>query len=98
MVRALSLLSPILLLLLTPLAQAAPEADLWQRWTAHDPASDETIDHQSWSDFIDRYRRMGPEGVARIDYGGVEPAARRRLQRYIDRLADVAISEYNRAV
>jgi hypothetical protein len=98
MVRALFLLSPLLLLLLTPLAQAAPEADLWQRWTAHDPASDETIDHQGWSDFIDRYRRMGPEGVARIDYGGVEPAARRRLQRYIDRLADVAISEYNRAV
>ncbi|PSQ91564.1 MAG: DUF547 domain-containing protein, partial [Proteobacteria bacterium SW_6_67_9] len=63
--------------------QAAPEADLWPRWTEHDSDSSETIDHSAWSRFIDKYRSMGPDGVARIDYAAVSSADRERLSDYV---------------
>ena len=33
-------------------AAAAPEAELWARWTAHDPASTATIDHSAWDGLL----------------------------------------------
>ena len=29
-------------------AAAAPRAELWERWTAHDPRSQATVDHAAW--------------------------------------------------
>ncbi len=77
-------------------ATAAPEADLWERWTAHDDSSEATIDHAAWTEFLGKYLREDDEDVTRLDYGGVEAADRERLDRYIARLADVPISEYSR--
>lgn len=79
-------------------ASAAPEAERWPRWEAHEPGSEATIDHRAWTRFLGRYRQMGPDGVARIDYGGVSSADHRALQAYIDRLAGLAISDYSRPV
>lgn len=44
-------------------ARAAPQADLWPRWQAHDPASTATIDHDAWGRFLDRYLARGDDGV-----------------------------------
>ena len=92
MVRALALL----LLVLTALpAWAAPKADLWQRWTAHDPASALEIDHGDWDDFLKRHRVSGADDIARFDYGRAR-AERGALDLYLGGLAMVPVSRLNR--
>lgn len=83
-------------LLISHSAVAAPEADLWERWTAHDDTSGETIDHTAWTDFLGKYLQEGDEDVTRLDYGGVDAGDRDRLDRYIERLAGIPISDYSR--
>ena len=97
--RAIVRFLPLWILLITAsAAHAAPEAELWARWTAHDPAAQATIDHGPWTAFLERHRRMGPNGVARLDYGGVDADARKHLQGYIDHLADQDIGRFSRPV
>ena len=76
-------------------AGAAPEAELWERWTAHDPASTETIDHSAWDGILERFVAPGPDGVARFAYAA---AARDRaaLDAYVDSLARTPVSRYAR--
>jgi Protein of unknown function, DUF547 len=94
------LLIPILGLLLalagTP-GHAAPRAEVWHRWEAHDPASVRHIDHLDWEAFLTRYLRIGADGVHRVAYGQVTAANRMRLDDYIARLAAVPIGTYDRA-
>jgi Protein of unknown function, DUF547 len=78
-------------------AQAAPRAELWDRWAAHDPASTRHIHHVEWDTLLTRYVRIGSDGVHRVAYGAVTPDDRERLAAYVDRLAAVPISTYNRA-
>jgi hypothetical protein len=78
-------------------AQAGPRAELWERWTAHDPASMRHIDHGKWDAFLKRYLRIGADGVHRVAYSQVTPADRARLDDYIASLSAVAIDEYSRA-
>ena len=78
---------------------AAPEADLWPRWEAHDPDSTESIDHSAWSEWLAEYRQpAGDDGVARLDYARAKDQGREALSDYIDHLSDIAISDYNRNV
>jgi hypothetical protein len=77
-------------------AQAAPRAELWERWLAHDPASILRIDHDEWDAFLVRYLRIGADGVHRVAYGEVEPGDRAGLEQYIARLAALPISAYSR--
>jgi len=77
-------------------AEAAPRAELWPRWQAHDPASGATIDHQAWGEFLARYVATGADGINRVDYAAVTPADRARLDADLERLAAVAISGYSR--
>lgn len=87
----------VLLLCLLPLtAAAAPRAELWPRWQAHDPGSTATIDHSAWTELLGRYRHEGDDGIARFDYAGVSAADRRRLDGYLERLAATAIDAYDR--
>ncbi|MEO1191732.1 MAG: DUF547 domain-containing protein [Pseudomonadota bacterium] len=76
-------------------AQAAPRADLWPRWQAHDPASRTTVDHSPWAAFLNTYRHVDPQGVARIDYKGAQ-AAMSGLQSYLEELSAVPVSQLNR--
>lgn len=78
-------------------AAAAPRADLWERWTAHDPASTATIDHGAWGAFLSHYLRRDRQGVNRIPYGEIEAADRELLKGYIDRNMALPISRYSRA-
>ncbi len=74
------------------LATAAPVAELWERWTAHDPTSTRKIDHVVWDDFLLRFRTLGPDGIARVDYGAVLEEDHAILASYIDQLAETAVS------
>ena len=76
---------------------AAPAADLWPRWLAHDPGSTRRIDHGEWGAFLVRYLRIGEDGVHRVAYGAVTPSDRARLDRYIAHLSGLPISQFNRA-
>jgi hypothetical protein len=78
-------------------AAAAPKAELWHRWTAHDPAATVTIDHSAWDRFVETYVSSFPDGVNRVAYADVTNADRRQLARYIDTLTAIRIRSYNRA-
>ena len=72
-VVALSLVT-ILLACSAGLAKAAPKADLWERWTKHEPGSSETVDHSSWDGFLKRNVKASPVGVNRVAYGSISRA------------------------
>lgn len=76
--------------------EAAPKAVLWERWTAHDPASSAVIDHGAFGDFLERYLMTGSDGINRIAYGKVAKADVSALGDYIEGLSNVAISDYAR--
>lgn len=87
----------LLMVLAGASGQAAPRAELWDRWLAHDPTSTRQIDHADWDAFLTRYLRIGADGVHRVAYGEVTPADRALLEGYITRLAGLPISAYHRA-
>lgn len=84
---------------LLPLAVtfAAPQAELWPRWEAHDPASTARVDHSAWAAFLDEYLVDDhPSAVNRVEYAGVSPEDRRSLDGYVAMLEQTAVSELNR--
>ena len=94
--RAWLPLALLLALLLPSLAlHAAPKADLWPRWQAHQADSEATIDHAAWGRFLERYLVPGTE-PALLRYGQVSDADRQALEDYLDALQAVAIADYNR--
>lgn len=82
-------------LLLASAAAAAPQAELWARWERHDPQSRITVDHAALDDFLKQYRSE-KDGVALLDYGGVDDGDAAALRGYIARLAATAVDELNR--
>ena len=78
-------------------ASAAPKAEVWPRWTAHDGASTATIDHAAWDRFLAANLVLGRDGISRVAYGNLSRADRRALARYVDALAAVPISRHRRA-
>lgn len=78
-------------------ALAAPKADLWPRWSAHDADSRKTVDHDDWDAWLGRFVVESADGINRVAYGRVGAADRAALQSYIQRLAALDISAYNRA-
>ncbi len=78
------------------LAEAAPKAALWERWTAHDETADTRIDHSAWRRFLGSYLKIGSDGVNRVAYGEVTPGDTAALEGYIADLAAISISRYAR--
>jgi len=96
MQRAASLLLPlaalaIAIFALACTAQAAPRAELWQRWAAHAPDASARVDHGAWDALLGRYLIANEDGVARFDYAGVSAADRRALDGYIAALEGVDV-------
>ncbi len=85
----------LLMLGLAP-AHAAPKADLWEIWTAHDPASTTKVDHSAWDRFLKTYVQDNPNGLNRVDYGGVSPADRSALAAYLEGLSATPVATLNR--
>ena len=77
-------------------ASAAPKAELWERWTAHNAASTAAIDHSAWETFLKANLVRGRDSINRLAYGRVTAADRSALARYLDALAAVPISRYTR--
>jgi len=74
-------------------AHAAPKAELWERWLAHDAASSTVVDHGAWAAFLRSYLVTDdPSGVNLVRYGAVTPADRASLAAYVDRLAATRVS------
>lgn len=96
---ALQLGAAVLLMIIaaTTRAEAAPEAELWARWTDHDPTSTVTIDHGPYDRLLAAYVRAADDGVNRFDYAGISAADRKTLDGYVAILEDVAVSRLNRA-
>lgn len=91
------MLVPLFVLGALPALRAAPQAELWPRWEAHDPSSSQTVDHSAFDAFLDEYLVTDhPSGVNRVDYAGVSDTDHRALQRYVDGLQDVQVSALNR--
>jgi len=89
---------PVLFTLLLPgLLWAAPEADLWERWQAHDPDSRLSVDHGPWTAFLEKYLVRGADGINRVDYRGVTPRDRARLDAYLETLAATEADRLSRA-
>lgn len=68
------------------LAQAAPKADLWPFWTAHDADSADGVDHSAWTDWLQAHVQVRRQGANRVDYGAVDAAGRQQLDDYVDAL------------
>lgn len=74
----------------------APGAHLWPRWQAHDPDSRAAIDHAAWDALLGRYVVRGEGGINLFAYAEVSPADRVALAAYLDRLARIPITRYDR--
>ena len=76
---------------------AAPQAELWPRWEAHDPDSTRVVDHDEWGAFLSEWLVVGDRsGVNLVRYGAVTADARAGLQAYIRSLEAVAVSTLDR--
>lgn len=95
-ISAMRKIVAILLLAWSFSAQAAPRAELWTRWEAHDDASTASIDHSVWNRFLQTYVRVGSDGIARIPYGRVSASDREAVVTDLSRLANLPISAYSR--
>lgn len=86
----------IALLITAQSVRAAPSAELWQRWSAHDPASTTVLQHDAWDQFLSRYVSEHADGVNRVDYAGVTRADKRKVAGYIDALTATRVTALNR--
>lgn len=74
------LLVPLLFAIAAPVAaQTAPES--WPRWQRSGPGLE--VDHGSWEKFLERNRRVGRDGIARVAYGQVSAADKAALKAYV---------------
>ncbi len=78
-------------------SEAAPKAELWERWDRADASATQSIDHASWNNLLARYIVAADDGVNRFAYGRVSDADRAVLDAYIDALAKVDILGFRRA-
>lgn len=80
----------------TTKALAAPSADLWDRWTAHDAGSTQTVDHGAWDGLLKKYVSQRSDGVAVVDYGALKQTDRAALDAYVKQLEATPVSTLNR--
>lgn len=83
--------------LMPHLAAAAPKSDLWDRWLRHEETSTLTVPHETWDLFLRKYAKLGEDGVTRLAYTTVTPAARQSLDSYIGHLQAIPVDRLNRA-
>jgi hypothetical protein len=95
--RLLSTFLVLQLLSWTSISFAAPKAELWPRWSAHDADSSQTIDHSAWNAWLGRFVVTSADGINRVAYGRITVDDRNALQSYIQSLAALDISTFNRA-
>ena len=80
------------------LLKAAPEADLWARWTKHQSNSVQKINHKQWATFLDRNLITNDKSnIYLVPYSRVTNKDRKILQNYLKYLENINISNYSRS-
>ncbi len=80
------------------LLKAAPEADLWTRWTKHQSNSVQNINHKQWATFLDRNLITNDKSnIYLVPYSRVTNKDRKILQNYLKYLENINISNYSRS-
>ncbi len=80
------------------LLKAAPEADLWTRWTKHQSNSVQKINHKQWATFLDRNLITNDKSnIYLVPYSRVRNKDRKILQNYLKYLENINISNYSRS-
>lgn len=74
----------------------APDAELWQRWIAHDATSQARIDHTTWDRLLSAHVVRDTSGINLVDYAGFSDDDRTALGQYVRSLSDMPISGFNR--
>lgn len=70
---------------------AAPKAELWARWEAHEPRSKLSLTHSAWGAFLEKYVRAGEDGSTGFAYGAVTREDRMALDDYVSALEAVPV-------
>ncbi|MEM7442084.1 MAG: DUF547 domain-containing protein [Pseudomonadota bacterium] len=83
----------VAVLLAAPPAFSAPRSNLWPRWQAHNPSSSRRVDHSAWDGFLNQYRHVGSDGVARVAYASGSGTGRQAINAYLDQLAGTPVSD-----
>lgn len=86
----------VLSVLAADIARAAPKSDLWERWTAHEPGSTDTIDHSVWDGLLKNYLQIRHDGLVVVDYAKFHASGRDALASYVSSLQSVPVSTLNR--
>jgi hypothetical protein len=73
-------------------APAAPNADLWEFWTTHNPKSQVSVDHTVWQNFLEAHIVVSNDGVNRVAYEKVSPNSQQHVAGYIKHLTQLAPS------
>ncbi len=76
-------------------SQAAPKAELWERWTKYDNTSTDTVSHSQWDTFLKTYI-ANHDGINLLNYSDVTPADKKALDDYLTTLSQTPISSLNR--
>ena len=71
-----------------------PKPDPWPRW--QQSGNGANVDYGEWGAFLDRYRSVGADGVARVAYGKVNRADRARLDALVERLEAAPVDRMTR--
>lgn len=82
------------LLACSAVANAAPKADLWPRWQAHDATSTATVSYTEWDRLLGSYVVAGSDGVNRVAYSRFSAADKAALAAFVRRLEALPISRY----
>ena len=62
---------------------AAPYGDLWDYWAAHQPASNKSVEHQTWQSILNKHVSTSSDGINRVNYGGFSAADKQQLEDYL---------------
>jgi hypothetical protein len=80
-------------------ASAAPSAERWPLWEAHQSSNKKVIDHSAWRDFLAHYLVTETDsGINLLRYAKVTAADRTKLAQYLIHLQNVPINEFSRPV
>lgn len=95
--RRIIIYTCMIFLLTTIGAGAAPKADLWQVWEDFDSEKPADDLHAPWHDFLGKYVVVDPDGINLVWYGQVSGKDRETLDKYIETLAALPVTDLSRA-
>ena len=78
-------------------AVAGLEKTIWPKWLVHNPRSEARIPHTEWQQFLNAHLSTNADGINVIDYPNFSEQDTQLLNRYINRLANIQITDYNRS-